>query len=281
MIMNILKDIVTLKKYIFSAKSNLQKIGFVPTMGALHAGHISLITTAKAKNDVVICSIFVNPTQFNNPTDLEKYPKTLEADIDKLEEAGCDVLFLPTVQEMYPSSEINKHYNLGYLETILEGQYRPGHFQGVCIIVDKLLSALTPHILYLGKKDYQQCMVIKKMIEIEKHEVVVQICETVRETDGLAMSSRNMRLNNQERQQALCIIQSLNIVKANIKIGSLQHLKLQATNFLIQHGYKVDYVEIANTQTLVLKNEWDGIDELVVLVAAYLNDVRLIDNIVL
>jgi pantoate--beta-alanine ligase len=247
--MNILKETEALKKYIFSAKSNLQKIGFVPTMGALHAGHTSLITTAKAKNDVVVCSIFVNPTQFNNPTDLEKYPKTLEADIDKLEAAGCDVLFLPTVQEMYPIGEINKHYDLGYLETILEGQYRPGHFQGVCIIVDKLLCVVNPHVLYLGKKDYQQCMVIKKMIEIQKHDVTVHICDTIREIDGLAMSSRNMRLNTQERQQALSIIQSLNLVKNNIKSGSLHEIKIMACNFLVDNGYKVDYVEIANAQT--------------------------------
>ena len=133
-----------------------QTIGFVPTMGALHTGHISLINKAISQNNITVCSIFVNPTQFNNATDLQKYPITLEKDIDKLEKAGCHILFLPSVEEMYPTGEASKHYELGMLENILEGSFRPGHFQGVCIIVDKLLNAVKPTNLYLGRKDYQQ-----------------------------------------------------------------------------------------------------------------------------
>lgn len=279
--MILFKDIITLQDYLNRQKLHNLKTGFVPTMGALHVGHISLITKAKSANDLVICSIFVNPTQFNNVSDLEKYPKTLEADIDKLEAAGCDVLFLPSVSEMYKEGIENKHYELGYLETILEGKYRPGHFQGVSIIVDKLLLAVMPDVLYMGRKDYQQCMVVETMMEIEKHKVILEICDTMRETDGLAMSSRNMRLNETERKQALRIFECLMIIKNEMKPGNLIHLKQKATNFLLSNGYKVDYTEIADAETLKLQDNWDGKKKLVALVAAYLNEVRLIDNIVL
>jgi pantoate--beta-alanine ligase len=279
--MIIIKHIQALKKQLQRFSDGAQTIGFVPTMGALHAGHISLIQKAKESTNVVVFSIFVNPTQFNNATDLAKYPQTLEADIEKLELAHCDFLFLPEVEEMYPANEVNKTYDLGYIETILEGAYRPGHFQGVCIIVDKLLLAVKPNILYLGRKDYQQCMVVKKMMELENHTAKLQICETVRETDGLAMSSRNMRLNKTERQTALIIINVLQQIKTNLKEGDLQHLKTTATKTLIDNGYKVDYVEIANALTLQPISHWDGQTKLVALVAAYLNEIRLIDNILL
>ena len=142
-------------------------IGFVPTMGALHAGHISLIKASKNENPITVCSIFVNPTQFNDPKDFEKYPVTIEKDIDMLKEAGCDVLFLPSVEEMYPEGIVTEnHYDLGYLETILEGKFRPGHFQGVCMVMQRLLKIVSRIDLYLGQKDYQQCMVIKRLIEL-------------------------------------------------------------------------------------------------------------------
>ena len=279
--MILIKDILTLQKLISAEKLKGKKIGFVPTMGALHAGHIALITKAKTETDFVVCSIFVNPTQFNNAEDLKKYPKTIEADIDKLEAGGCDLLFLPSVEEMYPAREKNKFYELGYLETILEGKYRSGHFQGVCIIVDKLLLAVKPTVLYLGRKDYQQCMVVAAMIKLEKHKTTLVICDTIRETDGLAMSSRNMRLNETERQVALRIIESLNYIKKHIKIGDLVQLKENAEFFLTENGYKVDYIEIADATTLEIQDTWDGEKKLVALAAAYLNEVRLIDNIVL
>ncbi len=279
--MILIKNIYQLQKLIQQEKNSGKKIGFVPTMGALHAGHISLIATAQNQNDIVVCSIFVNPTQFNNPDDLKKYPKTLEADIENLEAANCSILFLPEVEEMYPKGEKQKEYHLGFLETVLEGKYRPGHFQGVCMIVDKLLLAVMPHILYLGKKDYQQCMVVKKMMELENHEATLVICDTIREKDGLAMSSRNMRLNATERQQALRIIETLNAIKQNIQEGDLVTIKKDAVSFLTNNGYNVDYVEIADADTLELQNNWDGNKNLVALVAAYLNEVRLIDNVVI
>ena len=279
--MILIKNIYQLQKIILQEKNSGKKIGFVPTMGALHQGHIALITEAKSQNEVVVCSIFVNPTQFNNAEDLIKYPKTLEADIDKLEAADCTILFLPEVAEMYPEGERQKKYELGFLETVLEGKYRPGHFQGVCMIVDKLLQAVTPHVLYLGRKDYQQCMVVNAMMQLEKHKTTLVICETIRETDGLAMSSRNMRLNETERLQALRIIETLNTIKQNIKPGDLVVLKKDAVIFLTNNDYKVDYVEIADANTLELQDTWNGTKKLVALVAAYLNEVRLIDNIVL
>lgn len=267
----------------FVSKLNLggKKIGFVPTMGALHDGHISLIKKSKSQNSLTICSIYVNPTQFNNVIDLNKYPVTLESDIDKLEMAACDVLFLPSTDEMYLNDEVNEHYDLGMLEHILEGKYRPGHFQGVCIIVDKLLTAINPNTLYLGKKDYQQCMVINKMITDKKYEVRLEICDTIREPSGLAMSSRNLRLNEVERIYALKIIETLINIKKNIKPGNLEEIKIKATKYLTKNGYKVDYTEIADAVTLEIVSDWDGKAKLVALVAANLNNVRLIDNIIL
>jgi pantoate--beta-alanine ligase len=277
--MKLIKHIKILQEHVLVYKELGRTIGFIPTMGALHAGHVSLIERSVKENDVTICSIFVNPTQFNNPDDLKKYPITIEADIDLLEKAGCNILFLPSVDEMYLADEQPSHYNLGNLENLLEGKYRPGHFQGVCIIVDKLLAAVIPHVLYLGKKDFQQCMVIHKMMQEKKYDILLQICDTIREADGLAMSSRNMRLNVVEREKALCIIKSLQMIKEGIEPGNITNLKIAASNFLLNNGYKVDYTEIADAETLELQNHWDGKRKLVALVAAYLNEVRLIDNI--
>ena len=279
--MIIIKQVKKMKEFIGKLQSKNTKIGFVPTMGALHNGHICLIKISKSENDSTVCSIYVNPTQFNNESDLQKYPVTIEKDIDQLEKSGCDILFLPSTSEIYPDCEENEHYNLGTLETILEGKYRPGHFQGVCIIVDKLLKIVEPTILYLGKKDYQQCMVIGKMIKSKQYDIKVTLCDTIREEDGLAMSSRNMRLNETERITALKIIKALQNLKNNIKPGSVTNLKNDATNFLTANGYKVDYTEIADAETLEPVTDWDGERKIVALVAAYLNDVRLIDNLIL
>ncbi len=257
-------------------------IGYVPTMGALHNGHISLIINSKKSNDITASSIFVNPTQFNDPEDFEKYPVTLEKDIDVLEQTGCDILFLPAVTEIYPSGFTGlHHYALGYLETILEGKYRPGHFQGVCQVVNRLLEIVQPHNLYLGQKDYQQCMVIKKMIELVQMRINVVICTTLREDNGLAMSSRNMRLNMQEKEQAVKISEILLFIKREIKPGHIENIKERALQYLTAEGFKVDYVAITNAETLEPLEYWDGKKNIVALIAAYLNEVRLIDNMLL
>ena len=260
------------------------KIGFAPTMGALHAGHISLVTEAKQKNDVVVCSIFVNPTQFNDPEDFKKYPVTIEKDILMFEAAGCDILFIPAVDDIYPAGTKNlKQYDLGFLEKVLEGKFRPGHFQGVCQVMHRLLEIVLPDNLYLGQKDYQQCMVIKKLIELLglSNRINTNICPTLREGDGLAMSSRNTRLVPDDRQKATTISAALRYIKKNIKAGEVNELKNAATEMLLKNGFKIDYVEIANADTLEPIGEWDGKEKIVVLAAAFLNNVRLIDNMVI
>ena len=279
--MIIIKHIQKIKSFTSNLKLQGKTIGFVPTMGALHEGHISLIKKSKSENHLTVCSIYVNPTQFNNETDLKKYPVSIENDIDMLELAACDILFLPSTKEMYTKGELSATYNLGQLENILEGKYRSGHFQGVCIIVDKLLKAIDPTTLYLGKKDYQQCMVIKKMINDNEYDVRLQLCDTIREHDSLAMSSRNLRLNKEERVDAIKIIETLRIIKRDIKPGNLEEIKINAKNYLAKNGYKVDYTEIAEAETLEIVNDWDGQKKLVALVAAYLGEVRLIDNLIL
>jgi len=257
-------------------------IGFVPTMGALHNGHISLIQTARLENELVVASIFVNPTQFTDLSDFEKYPSTIEADILKLEKAGCDILFLPSVANMYPNgSSPSQQYDLGHLDNILEGKFRPGHFQGVCQIVHLLLNIISPGKLYLGQKDFQQCLVIKKMISLIGMDTSVIICPTQREPDGLAMSSRNVRLSLLERQKAANLFKTLSYIKENIQLEDLENLKQIAQDILTEQGFKVEYVAISKAQSLETIQNWDGKSTLVALVAAYINQVRLIDNLVL
>lgn len=277
--MIIFKKKIDISNYIVNYKKTSGKIGFIPTMGALHKGHISLIEASKKTDTLTICSIFVNPTQFNNTADFEKYPVTIEKDIDLLEKAGCNILFLPSVEEIYPAdSSTTLPYELGFIETVLDGKYRPGHFQGVCNVVQRLLDIVQPNTIYLGQKDYQQCMVIKKLTELIQSPTQIIICPTLRESDGLAMSSRNMRLTSVERIKAVKISEVLLFIKQEIKPGNLQDLKQRCINYLTNEGYNVDYVEIADATNLTLLQNWDGKTKLVALVAAFLNEVRLIDN---
>jgi len=287
--MILFKKAIDLRNWLDAQRKKAISIGFVPTMGALHAGHISLIDLSKKENGLTICSIFINPTQFNDPKDFKKYPVTIEKDIDMLEESGCDVLFLPTVEEMYPkgtnlSSAANcgSNYDLGRLETILEGKYRPGHFQGVCMIVHRLLDIIRPQQLYLGQKDYQQCLVIQKLAALTGMEKLkVKISPTLREEDGLAMSSRNLRLTKEERVIAVTISRILEMIKKEIRPGNITPLIEKANRQLTEAGFRVDYVSIADAYDLSGVTEWDGKQKIVALVAANLNEVRLIDNIVI
>lgn len=259
-----------------------ETVGFVPTMGALHQGHLSLIETAKKENKRVICSIFVNPTQFNDPKDFQKYPITIEKDVELLEKAGTDLLFLPTVEEVYPNGTTNlPNYDLGFLETVLEGSYRPGHFQGVCQVMDRLLTMVPANNLYMGQKDYQQCMVVNRLIALKGFNTRLHPCATLREPDGLAMSSRNMRLNPEERKKAATIAQTLQRIRERIQPGYTSSLIAEAEQSLQAAGFKVDYVAIAAADDLTLLDQWDGQRPLVTLAAAYLNEVRLIDNMLI
>jgi len=280
--MILFKKAADIYDYLLRAKKQGYSVDFVPTMGALHQGHISLLQTAKKTGSVLVCSIFVNPTQFNDHKDFENYPSTLEKDIDKLEAAGCDILFLPAVTEMYPGGTKNTEpYDLGYLETVLEGKYRPGHFQGVCQVVHRLLNIIPADQLFLGQKDYQQCMVLKKMTELTNLKTAITICPTLRDPDGLAMSSRNVRLTDADRKKAVGIYITLSYLKKNLKPGNLSSLKETAVQNLTAQGFKVDYVELANASNLNLLHDWDGKTAIVALTAAFLQEVRLIDNMLL
>lgn len=277
--MIIFKAADQISEFISEQKQKGKCIGFVPTMGALHAGHLSLIAASKSKNDVTVCSIFVNPTQFNNPDDFKRYPITVEKDIQVLVEAGCNVLFLPPVSEIYPPQYQKKTYNLGQIENTLEGFYRPGHFQGVCQVVDRLLEIVDPHKIYLGQKDYQQCMVVQKLIEIigKEDDYKLITVPTMRESDGLAMSSRNLRLSETDRKKAPTIYQTLKDLKENYTKNTIDHLTNKAAERLKANEFKVDYVAVVDAKTLEPAKA--DTKQLVALVAASISDIRLIDNL--
>jgi pantoate--beta-alanine ligase len=280
--MLIFKKIEQIQLYLNKERLSGKQIGFVPTMGALHKGHISLVKAAQKENGVTVCSIFVNPTQFNNAADLQKYPRTIEQDIEMLTGASCDVLFLPEVSEIYPEGQqMNKQYDLGYVETVLDGAYRPGHFQGVAQVVERLLHIVTPHQLYLGQKDYQQCAVIEKLIELKQLPVKLHIVPTMREADGLAMSSRNRRLTEPQRNLAGLLYQCLVSIQAKQGIQGFHIVKKECLDILTQKGFKPDYIELADAVTLEILNDYDSDRKMVALIAAFIGDVRLIDNLVL
>ncbi len=269
----------TLAQYVRDQKQNGSSIGFVPTMGALHAGHLSLIASSKKEQSLTVCSIFVNPTQFNNAEDFKHYPVTMEKDMERLLASGCDVLFLPSTEEIYPAGYVAKAYKLGALETVLEGRYRPGHFQGVCQVVDRLLEIVQPSVLYLGQKDYQQSMVIQKLIESlhKQNEIRLKVGTTLREEDGLAMSSRNLRLNEAQRAKAPLLYKALLLAKENLSTHSIKELESTAVKNLTTQGFAVDYFAIRDAATLL--PSINKSERLIALVAAQLDTIRLIDNL--
>jgi pantoate--beta-alanine ligase len=274
--MKIFKTIIETQNYI---KSN--SVGFVPTMGALHAGHISLIRQAKLHNELSVCSIFVNPTQFNNPEDLVKYPRTLEADIAKLEEAGCDVIFIPEVSEIYPAP-VSLSINFGRLEEILEGAFRPGHFNGVGIVVSKLFHIIKPTKAYFGLKDLQQCAVINRLVKDLSFDLELVFCDTVREEDGLAMSSRNVRLDTAARKAAPFINSSLRKGKDLILNGTSPEdtKRIITADFAARAEFELEYFEIVDFETLESIETYDNHRKTALVTAAHLGGVRLIDNVV-
>lgn len=277
--MIIIREAETLSNYISKERSQGKVIGFVPTMGALHQGHLALVEQSKNNSHFTVCSIFVNPTQFNNAADYRQYPNVITKDIELLAQSGADILFMPAIEEVYPQGTAHlEHYDLGYLETVLEGKYRPGHFQGVCQVMSRLLKMVKPDKLFMGLKDYQQCMVVKRLIAIMKADIEFVACPTLREPDGLAMSSRNLRLSPDARGKAPAIYRVLEQIKNELRTGDLTVLKENARQQLVAAGFAVDYAEIADAITLRLVNDWDGRTPLVALIAASLGEVRLIDN---
>jgi pantoate--beta-alanine ligase len=270
------------RTYIGRSRTAGRPIGFIPTMGALHEGHLSLIERAQQQGGITVCSIFVNPTQFNDPVDFEKYPIHLEQDIYLLDKQGLDILFLPPVAQMYPEGlSTLERYDLGYLEKVLEGNSRPGHFQGVCQVMNRLLSIVQPDHLFMGQKDFQQCLVVRQLIERFYPQLAFHTCPTLRESDGLAMSSRNARLPAADRKRAAAIYQALCRLQERLRPGDLSGILDQARDFVQANGLRVDYVEIADAATLKLIKSWDGKEKIVALVAAYINGIRLIDNLLL
>jgi pantoate--beta-alanine ligase len=279
--MIIIEDPSNLISLLKKQKADHKKIGFVPTMGALHQGHASLFQISAAENDLTVASIFVNPIQFNNAADLEKYPRTLDKDLEILEKAGCNIVFSPSQETMYPSNPLI-NINFGSLEKVMEGKFRPGHFNGVAIVVAKLFNMVQPDNAYFGQKDLQQYMIIKQMVKDLSFQVNIRACPIIRENDGLAMSSRNMRLSKEARQIAPKIKEALDLASGFISQLSPAEIKEKVKDFISKvPEIELEYFEIADSETLapvINVKEHKGI---ALCIAAHLDRVRLIDNILL
>ena len=256
-----------------------KKIGFVPTMGALHEGHASLVRYAVAENEIVVVSVFVNPTQFNDKNDLLKYPRTLEADCELLEKEGADYVFAPSVEEIYPEPD-TRQFSYAPLDTVMEGKYRPGHFNGVCQVVSKLFMMVEPDKAYFGEKDFQQLAIIREMVKQMNFPLQIVGCPIVREEDGLALSSRNTRLSAQEREFALNISKTLFRSKEFAASHSVEETQqFVEESIASSEGLQLEYFEIVDGLTLQRIENWEDTDYVVGCITVFCGDVRLIDNI--
>lgn len=270
-----------LSQFIASEKVKGKTIGFVPTMGALHEGHISLIERARKENDITVASVFVNPKQFNNADDLKKYPRTFESDRDLLEKNGCDVLFFPSVEEIYPETD-NTVFDLGGLDKLMEGKFRPGHFNGVAMVVKRLFEIVQPDNAYFGEKDFQQLAIIRYMTDSLKIPVNIRSCPTLRQPDGLAMSSRNMRLSEKDKKNATAIFKALSTARENAKTMKPAQVKILFEKEINENKrFRFEYFEIVDSETLQPVENWQKGKIAVGCVALWIGDVRLIDNMVL
>ena len=278
--MRVLTNVNSLNKLLENCRVSNKSIGFVPTMGALHEGHLSLVKLAQKDCDIVVCSIFINPTQFNDSNDLENYPITIEEDIKLLEEQSCDILFLPNVTEMYPQGLNTKQYQLNGIDKVLEGRKRPGHFDGVCTIVHRLFSIVKPNTAYFGEKDFQQVAVIRQMVNSLSLTVQIKTGETIREKDGLAKSSRNTLLSVSQRQKATYVYASLQKIKSLYGKVDCTQLKEMIKDDVNQvQDMQLDYVEIVNPHSFSPLQDQGTNEEAVALIAVFLGKVRLIDNL--
>lgn len=276
--MHILYKIKEIEHFISIEKNKGKTIGFVPTMGALHQGHISLIEASKKDNDITVCSIFVNPTQFNNSSDLTHYPRTPDSDIKLLIDSKCDYLYMPDVDDVYPNLD-EKTFDFGYLGLVLEGAHRPGHFNGVGQVVSILLEGIKPHKAYFGIKDFQQVMIVKQMVKQSHIPVEIISCPILREEDGLAMSSRNVRLSLDERKLASHIPKMMQEANLIAKKQSIENAKLFIQNFVSQFPImKLDYYEICDVDTLEPISILSENKQSVALIALFVGNIRLIDN---
>jgi pantoate--beta-alanine ligase len=275
--------IAQLQAYLAHQRRCGKSVGFVPTMGALHKGHIELIEKAKAQTDIVVCSIFVNPTQFNNKQDLVNYPQMLDSDIHKLSAAGCSVLFCPSAFEMYPEQTAKvHHYNWGAVTNSFEGAFRPAHFDGVITVVKRLFDIVQPKSAFFGRKDLQQCAVVNSIVERWNMPISIMLVETIRESDGLAMSSRNMRLSEAERKEASLLYQTLLFIKNNVS-NAPQQILLEEGKAKLEYSelLRVEYLAIVNQQTFEEVLVADNNAKYAIIIAVWCGNVRLIDNITL
>ncbi|MCU0346444.1 MAG: pantoate--beta-alanine ligase [Saprospiraceae bacterium] len=280
--MFIFKKVADLRRHLNTRRRDGQTIGFVPTMGALHQGHASLIKQAAAESNATVCSIFVNPTQFNEANDLAKYPRTPEKDIQLLLECGCTVLFLPEVKEVYPDGELSTlEIDFGQLDQPMEGAHRPGHFAGVAQVVKRLLDIVQPDQLYMGQKDYQQFAIVQHMVQALQLPVKLTMCATVREADGLAMSSRNMRLSAEQRAIAPLVFKALRFAKDKVEQDGPTATVATAMQMLTVPGMEPEYFEIVDGRSLAPVASLADHERVVACTAVRLGDIRLIDNLVL
>lgn len=277
--MELIHAIAELRARLAVFRKEGKSIGLVPTMGALHAGHASLVKRAVAENDVVVVSVFVNPTQFNDKNDLLKYPRTLDADCELLKACGAGFVFAPSVEEVYPEPD-TRNFCYAPLDTVMEGKYRPGHFNGVCQIVSKLFMIVEPHRAYFGEKDFQQLAIIREMVRTYPFNLQIVGCPIVRESDGLALSSRNTRLSSAQRSQALFISKSL--------FDSVEYARQHSLSDTVRfvedaidkvQGLRMEYFEIVDGNTLQPVADWNDSDYIVGCITVFCGDVRLIDNI--
>ncbi len=272
-----------LQAYVKGKRILGKTVGFSPTMGALHEGHMSLIEKSRATCDISVCSIFVNPTQFNESSDLDKYPRTVEKDLKMLEAAGCDAVILPSVKAVYPKgTRPTERFDLGFLTQPMEGAHRPGHFDGVVQVVKRLLEMVLPTHLFMGQKDFQQFSIIARLLQLINSEVKIVCCPIVREADGLAMSSRNVRLSAQDRKNALVLSSTLKQIKAQYPNGDLSALitaGMERMNAI--EGVDVEYLEAAHQDTLRPVKRWADSSAIVLCTAARVGAVRLIDNVLI
>ncbi len=279
--MYLFKKVEDLQHYIQSQKESGKQIGYVPTMGALHKGHLELITQSKAKTDITVCSIFVNPTQFDDKKDLEKYPRPIKNDIQKLTNIGCHILFLPDASEVYPKDLISPQFDLMGLDKTMEGAHRNGHFEGVVQVVHRLLDIVKPDALFMGQKDYQQFTIIKHMLKLMQSPIKLVRVPIVREEDGLAMSSRNVRLSKEGRKKACNISKTLFLAQEEAKTLPLSDVKNNAIKRLEDKGMDIDYFEVVNGDTLQGIESFSDADIVTACTTVRVDGVRLLDNIIL
>jgi len=279
--MFLFKKVADLQQYLHNKRKEGQLIGFAPTMGALHEGHLSLIRASKEQCDITVCSIFVNPTQFNDPGDLDKYPRTIAADIDLLTTVDTDVLFLPAADEVYPAGlDTTLELDFGDLAKVMEGAFRPGHFDGMAQVVWRLLDIVQPHRLFMGQKDFQQLTIVRDMLKQMQADIELIMCPIVREEDGLAMSSRNVLLTPEHRAIVSIIQETLQAGKEMIAKKSPQEIKAWAMEKLQQPGFKPEYFEIVDGISLQAIDKFEDSNFLVACVAVWVGKARLIDNLV-